>query len=134
MCGVFLTGWSSLYEKGLGHDIWLGQSAAEELYSSYPDLKQFAFMTDVAGFSMSATFEIVKSRSNPTHIRGSPVLVQKAQEAANTVSDVSTSSSVITPDSRAPEIRIEGDQAIQLGISAVQIYSGYIQAIFDNFD
>lgn len=134
MCGVFLTGWSSLYKKSLGHDVWLGRSAAEELYSSYPDLKQFAFMTDVAEFSMSATFEIVKSSSNPIHIRGSPVLVEKAQEAANAVIDVSTSSSVITSDSRAPEIWIEGDQAIQLGILAVQIYSGYIQAIFDNFD
>ncbi|KAL6808582.1 hypothetical protein V8C40DRAFT_278802 [Trichoderma camerunense] len=134
MCGVFLTGWSSLYEKSLGHDIWLSRSAAEELYSSYPDLKQFAFMTDVAEFSMSATFEIVKSRSNPTHIRGSPVLVQKAKEAANALSDISTSTLVIASGSRAPEIRIEGDQAIQLGISAVQIYSGYIQAIFDNFD
>lgn len=60
--------------------------------------------------------------------------MQKAEEAARTVSDVSSSATVITKSTRAPEIRIEGEQAIQFGIPAAKIYSGYIQAIFDIFD
>lgn len=131
ICGISLIGWSSPNGKLLGREVWEGRLSAEALYSTCPDIRQFTTMTNVDQFSLSALFEIVKSQRDAIAIQGSPVLVQKATEVAN---EAAISKTTVLSPSRAPDVRIDGNLAVPLAISTVELYSKYVQALFDNFD
>ncbi|KAL1966257.1 hypothetical protein VTN77DRAFT_4610 [Rasamsonia byssochlamydoides] len=130
-CDISLIGWSSPAGKPLGHDVWEGEISLEEGTSQAPDLKQFSSMESLSTFGMSALFEIVVAEEPAISIQGSPVLVQKAASAAE--GPVKTQSEGRTL-LRAPEVRIEGRDAVSVGRTTVELYGKYIAAIFDNFD
>lgn len=115
----------------MGHDVWEGRISLEESLSQAPDLKQFSSMDSFSSFGMSALFEIVVTQEATISIRGGPILVQKAANAAQR--PVKTQSEGQTPR-RAPEVKIEGREAVSVGRATVELYSKYIAALFDNFD
>lgn len=80
---------------------------------------------------MSALFQIVVTEDATISIHGSPILVQKAADAAQR--PVKRLAEGQTPR-RAPEVRIEGREAVSVGRDTVELYSKYIAALFDNFD
>jgi hypothetical protein len=88
-------------------------------------------MAGVDKFTVSALFDIANSQSDSLSVQGSPVLVQKATEAA---SGAMMNKSYVQAPGRAPEVKIEGKVAVSLGITTVGVYNRYVAALFENFE
>lgn len=124
--------WSSPGGRPVGHEVWDGTLSASAAYEQIPELRAFAALEDVKSFSLSAIFQIVEDEGSPLVARGSPVLTEKVQRAAD---DEGVKVEIGGPTSkRVPVVSVQGRDAVAVGKVAVEQYSRYIVGLFANFD
>ena len=130
-CDISLLGWSSPGGSDIGRDVWEGLCSRSAGYEQAPELKEFSGMEDVSIFPQAAIFDIIETESDPLVLQGSPVLTEAAKRAANKPVTVNAErwSSL-----RAPVLNIQGQEAVSMAKLAVEEYSRYVAALFENFN
>ncbi|RDW57629.1 hypothetical protein BP6252_13711 [Coleophoma cylindrospora] len=129
-CDITLLGWSSPHDNPIGHNVWEGAISLAAGYEQAAELKQFASLEDVRNFSLSANFQLLET-DEPLVAKGSPVLIQKLQEAAAGQVKVILESPI---SKRVPVLSIQGKGAIAVAKLSVEYYSRYVVGLFENFD
>jgi hypothetical protein len=132
---ITLLGWSSPGGIAIGRDVWEGLYPASAGYDQAPELKAFASMSDAADFAFSAIFEIMDDGSDELAVRGTPVLTTQCLVACtNAGLRVVVAGGSPTTSKRVPVASIWGKGAAAAGTVAVEHYSEYVAALFENFD
>ena len=90
-------------------------------------------MADVTELPLSAVFEVGVTEDDLLTAQGSPVLVSKVMGASERQVRAQAAAGQ-SRGARAPAVRIEGSGAASIGAKAVESYSRYVAALFDNFD
>ncbi|KAI0384445.1 hypothetical protein F5Y04DRAFT_229653 [Hypomontagnella monticulosa] len=129
-CDLMLVGWTHMGSRLVGREIWEASATASGLGDTPPELERFKGMESPQGASVSAIFEICE-QAGTLRIEGSPVLIDQTRKLVAVPADFYESTKL---GSRAPWISIMGPGAESVSRSAIQNYSAYIVALFDNFD
>ncbi|KAI0007416.1 hypothetical protein F4779DRAFT_514900 [Xylariaceae sp. FL0662B] len=129
-CGLILLGWTSLGSRIIGREIWEA-SASKSPYDMPPELGTFVEMDDPKNVSLSAIVEVSEQREGVLRAKGSPILIEKARKFTKGEENISEPEVKLT---RAPFVSIIGPAAESIACSLIREYSGYITALFDNFD
>jgi hypothetical protein len=131
LCGVTLLGWSSVGDEYVGRHLWESAGLKAQNRPLNPEVQQFSGFADVSAFQLSAVFEVLEEPREQLQVEGARILVEQIQKLSSSPISVKLSQ---RKQLRAPEVCLRGAGAERLGCEAIKAYSGYIGAMFDNFD
>ncbi|KAI1362831.1 hypothetical protein F5Y08DRAFT_259387 [Xylaria arbuscula] len=133
LCGVTLMGFTSVRGEGVGLETWdnaIDIPGKPVALSGLPLLAQFTKSPSPTTFPLSAIFQISESAASLS-LAGSSLLTAKAQKI---LGDQEGRRVCTQEFRRAPRLRVEGLEAVEVSRRIICAYSEYVVALFDNFD